>query len=162
MATARELEDKLWKALESDMTVMLSVVGAENGHSRPMTAQIEDRQGPLWFFTASDTAIAGLLSEGARAGALAFASKGHDVFASIDGELRIETDRAAVDRLWNVMVAAWFEGGKDDPKVTLLRFDPGEAQIWENGSSLMAGVKALLGVDPKKDYQKQVATVRLD
>lgn len=66
-----------------------------------------------------------------------------------------------VDRLWNPYVAAWYEGGKDDPKLALLRLDADHAQIWLNGSSLLACIKVLLGVDPKKDYQDKVADVPL-
>ncbi len=35
------------------------------------------------------------------------------------------------------------------------------AEIWLDGSSLLAGVKMLLGVDPKKDYKDKVAEVSL-
>src|SRR5690606_7827019 len=41
MSDPRELESKFWKALKSDMTVMLGVDGLEDGHTRPMTAQLE-------------------------------------------------------------------------------------------------------------------------
>jgi len=90
-----------------------------------------------------------------------FASKGHDLFASIDGVLNVDNDRAAVDRLWNPFVAAWFEGGKTDPKLQLLRFDAREAQIWLNENSLFAGIKVLLGSDPKAAYDAKTAQVRL-
>ena len=66
-----------------------------------------------------------------------------------------------IDRLWNPFVAAWYEGGKDDPKLALLRFDTEGAEIWLNENSLLAGVKMLFGVDPKKDYQDKVANVDL-
>ena len=92
----------------------------------------------------------------------ALASKGHDVFATVHGSLVHDLDREVVGRLWNPFVAAWYEEGKDDPKLALLRFDPDEAQIWRNGSSMVAGAKALLGIDPKRDYRKNVADVRLD
>ena len=58
-------------------------------------------------------------------------------------------------------VAAWFEGGKDDPNLVLLRLDAETAEIWLNESNLLAGVKMLLGADPKKDYQDKVADVDL-
>jgi general stress protein 26 len=90
-----------------------------------------------------------------------FTSKGHDVFAAVHGDLSLERDRAVVDRHWNRYVAAWFEGGKDDPKMRLLRFDPDEAEIWVDGSSLVAGIRLLLGADPKQQYKENVAKVRL-
>ena len=64
-----------------------------------------------------------------------------------------------IDRLWNRFVAAWFEGGKDDPKLALLRFDVRDGQIWLNEHSLFAGVKLMLGQDPKEEYKDKVAAV---
>jgi general stress protein 26 len=157
-----EIAATFWKALKSDRTVMLGLAGIEEGHSHPMTALLEgdEERGPLWFFTSKDTDLARSL--GARHRAVAhFASKGHDVFASLHGELIADNDRAAVDRLWNRFIAAWFEGGKDDPKVQLLRFEPEHAQVWLNEHSLFAGVKLLLGQDPKQQYRDKVANVDL-
>lgn len=160
MATPQELETKFWKALKSDMTVMLGLSGVEDGHARPMTAQVEDDRSPIWFFTARDTGIVQNLQRGSRAAAT-FASKGHDLFATMHGSLHLDNDRAVIDRLWNPFVAAWYKGGKDDPKLALLRFDAEHAEIWLDEFSIVAGVKMLLGVDPKTDYKDKVAEVSL-
>jgi general stress protein 26 len=161
MPTPAELEAKFWKALKSDRTAMLGLAGPSGGHAQPMTAQIEgDEGGPIWFFSASDVDLVEATGDGADA-FLQFASKGHDLFASVDGRLSVGTDRATIERLWNPFVAAWFEGGKDDPKLRLLRFDPGQAQVWLNENSLFAGVKMLLGSDPKEDFKDKVAEVNL-
>lgn len=161
MASNAELKAKFWQALDSDRTAMLGLHDADLVHPRPMTAQVEGEHGPIWFFTAADTDLAEA-AQGPRRAVLTFASKGHDLFATVHGELRVDNDRATIDRLWNPFVPAWFEGGRDDPKVTLLRFDPHEAEIWLNASSLVAGVKALLHIDPKRDYHDKVGEVRLD
>ena len=166
MPTPHDLEESFWKALKSDMTVMLSAVDVEEGHARPMTAQLDEEEtgdsaGPIWFFTSNETALAESLATGGHRGMFSFIAKGHGLFATVHGDLSMNTDRAVIDRLWNPFVAAWYEGGKDDPKLRLLRFDPDDAEIWENGSSLVAGVKALLGVDPKKSYKDKVAKVSL-
>jgi len=39
--------------------------------------------------------------------------------------------------------------------------DNDRAEIWLDGSSLVAGVRMLPGVNPKRDYADQVATVHL-
>jgi general stress protein 26 len=162
MPTPSELEAKFWKALKSDMTVMLGLDGVDDGHARPMTAQIEgDEGGPIWFFTAKDNHVVKNLDEGDRAIAT-FTSKGHDLFATLHGRLSLDTDRAVIDRLWNRFVAAWYERGKDDPKLALLRLDPDRGQIWLDGSSLVAGIRMMLGFDPKEDYKDKVAKVNLD
>lgn len=159
MTTPHELEQKMWKALESDRTLMLGLDGVEDGHSRPMTAQVENDSGPIWFFTSRDNALVQHLGKGHRAIA-AFSAKDHELFASIKGNLVLDNDPAVIERLWNPFVAAWYEG-KDDPKLALLRLDAEQAEIWLNASSLLAGVKMLLGVDPKDDYKDKVAKVDL-
>ena len=167
MPSPQDLEAKFWKALRSDMTMMLGLDGVEDGHARPMTAQLDDgdgakdeHRGPIWFFCSKDNQLIGLLAQGHRASAH-FASKGNDLFATIHGNVSEDTDRAVVERLWNPFVAAWFPGGKDDPDLRLLRLDPERAQIWLDENSLFAGVKMLLGADPKQDYKDKVAEVTL-
>jgi general stress protein 26 len=156
-----DLKGKFWKSIKSDMTVMIGLDGGTNAAPRPMTAQIEeDSGGPLWFFTSKDSELATGAGKGKPATAT-YASKGHDIFATIHGTLVVDNDRAAIDRLWNPYVAAWYEGGKDDPKLALLRYDADEAEIWEDASSLVAGIKTLLGINPQKDYEDKVATVKL-
>lgn len=160
MTDQTEIVEKFWKALKSDRTFMLGLAGAALTHSRPMTANFDgDDRGTIWIFTATDTELA--KSTGARHEATGcFAAKGHDLFATMHGMLYPSNDRAVIDRLWNPFIAAWYDG-KDDPKLALLRFEPETAEIWLNDSSLLAGIKTLLGKDPKKEYQDKVAQVVL-
>jgi general stress protein 26 len=125
-----------------------------------MTAQFENDCSPIWFFTSTENALVKALPRGRRAIAT-FASKGHDLFAAVHGSLAVDTDPAVVDRLWNRFVAAWFERGKTDPKLALLRLDAERAEIWQDASSLLSGVKLLMGIDPKAAYKDKVADVPL-
>jgi general stress protein 26 len=162
MPTPQELEAAFWKALKSDMTMMLGLDGVEDGHARPMTAQVENDRSPIWFFASKDNELVRKLGSGQGNRAIAtFASKGHDLFATVHGSVRVDNDRAVIDRLWNRYVAAWYPGGKDDPKLALLRLDGERAEIWEDASSIVSGIKMLLGADPKEDYKDKVAEVRL-
>jgi general stress protein 26 len=160
MPTPDELQDKFWKALKSDMTMMIGLDGIEDGHARPMTAQLDGEAGPIWFFTAKDNTLVQKIGQNDRAIAT-FTSKDHELFATVHGRLSVDTNRAVIDRLWNRYVAVWYEGGKDDPKLTLLRLDAERAEIWLDASSLVAGIKMLLGSDPKADYRDKVARVEL-
>ena len=164
MTTEAEIEAKFWKALKGDRVAMLGLSGIEEGHSQPMSAQLleedQERGGAIWFFTSKDTELARTLGESHRA-QLHFSSKGHELFAAVHGVLSPYNDRAIIDRLWSKFVAAWFPGGKDDPKLLLLRFDPDRAQVWLNENSALAGIRILLGRDPKQDYRQKVADVDL-
>ncbi len=84
MPTPEELEQKLWASITADMTLMLGLDGVEEGQMRPMTALVEDARPPIWIFTSRDTAMAAILATSKPATA-AFASKGHDLFATLHG-----------------------------------------------------------------------------
>ena len=160
MTTASELKAKFWKAVKSDMTMMIGLEGQEKGHTRPMTAQVDGDHGPIWFFTSTESGLIEKMKRGKNPAIASFVSKGHNLFASVIGNLTVDNDKKVIDRLWNPFVAAWYEG-KDDPKLALLRLDAESAEIWLDGSSLLAGIMMLFGSDPKQDYKDNVATVKL-
>lgn len=158
MQQDNEFIDKFWNSIRSDMTAM---VGTDSVSPRPMTAQFDGERPVIYFFTSKETDLVKAAASPQKA-QLIYAAKGHDLFAAVDGTLRVNNDPALIDRLWNRFVAAWFEGGKDDPKLSLLRFDPGSAEVWKDASSLVAGIKMFLGMgDPKEDYKDDVAEVKL-
>lgn len=157
MTANTELKKKFWNTLTKDRTAMLGCTGT---YPRPMTAQVEKDRGPIWFFTARENDLAEATARKSQDGLLMFAAKDHAMFATVGGTLRQDNDPRVIDRLWNPFVAAWYTG-KDDPKLRLLRFDPGNAEIWLNESSLLAGIKMLVGIDPKKSFEDDVAKVRL-
>jgi hypothetical protein len=59
------------------------------------------------------------------------------------------------------LVAANLTASNAPPKLVLLRLEPDRAEIWGDASSFIAGIKLLLGVDPKKEYKDKVAEVHL-
>ncbi|HUG46478.1 MAG TPA: pyridoxamine 5'-phosphate oxidase family protein [Sphingomicrobium sp.] len=159
MTDEQKLESKFWDFLEESPFVMLGLKGS--GFTRPMTAQIDkDRQ--IYFFASrSDELVTGLAHS---TDAIAtYASKGHDFFASMKGVLVVNNDREKIDRLWSVMISAWYEQGKDDPDLVLLRFDTDRADVWEagTGSAVKAAWLKLTGRDPKEQSQEDRAQVML-
>jgi general stress protein 26 len=162
MANETEIRDRFWKELKSERTIMLGIDGEPGGGMQPMTALVEeDDGGPLWIFTSKESDLVRAIG-GGKAAHATFTGKKHDLFANIVGRLVEDTgNRTVIDRLWNPWVAAWFEGGKDDPKLALLRFDAGQAKIWLNATPLGAAIEWLLRRDPKESYKDKVAEVAL-
>jgi general stress protein 26 len=162
MADDREIEEKFWKALDDSPFVMLGIEGARNGATQPMSANFEDKdreRGCLWFFTANDHDFTRALGQSSR-GIGADSAKGHGLYASIRGTLVIDNDRATIDRLWNPIVAEWYEG-KDDPKLALVRFDLDDAKIWlsDIGGFLKPAFNKLFGRKPEAGMKEKVAEV---
>ena len=158
-----ELKKLFWKELQGSPFVMLGLQGVEDSRTRPMTAQVDvpedgdkDDGGRLYFFGSKTETLVTAMGQSHKAVAT-YASKGHDLFAHIHGQLVLDQDRAVIDRLWNPFIASWYKDGKDDPDLALIRFDTSEANIWkaETGSTLKAAaMKALFDIDPGKDFQK--------
>jgi general stress protein 26 len=161
--TEAEIASKFWKSLRSDRTLMLGLTGTHDGHCQPMTAVMEQEtdRGPLWIFTAKDVHLVRSMAAQSCTAAGQFVSKGHELFASLQGVVSAVDDPAMVDRLWNRFIAAWYPDGKEDPSLQLLRFDLAHAHIWLNEHSLVAGLKIILGSDPKKDYEGKVVDMML-
>jgi general stress protein 26 len=162
MADDREIEEKFWKALDDSPFVMLGIEGARDGATQPMSANFEDKdreRGCLWFFTANDHDFTRALGQSSR-GIGAYSAKGHGLFASIRGTLVMDNDRATIDRLWNPIVAEWYEG-KDDPKLALVRFDLDDAKIWlsDMGGFLKPAFNKLFGRKPEAGMKEKVAEV---
>ena len=162
MADDGEIEEKFWNALEDSPFVMLGIEGAREGATQPMTANFEDEdrdRGCLWFFTANDHDFTRAMGQSNR-GIGAFSAKGHGIFASLRGTLAIDNDRATIDRLWNPIVAEWYEG-KDDPKLALVRFDLDDAKIWlsDIGGFLKPAFNKLFGHEPEAGMKEKVAEV---
>jgi general stress protein 26 len=92
--------------------------------------------GVIWFISSVDTDLVQSLGMGEDADYVVI-SDDHGVHISLRGKLYHLHDDAKLDALWSPMVGAWFEGGKDDPRVALLRLDPEVAEIWASSTSML-------------------------
>ena len=160
MADDAEIEARFWKDLKASPFVMLGLDGARDGHTQPMAAKTEGDSGPIWFFTTKDNTLVEAMAQSHRAIAT-YTAKGHDLFASIHGTLVVDNDRSTIDRLWDGHTEAWFDGGKDDPRLCLIRLDTDRAELWKGGSSFGAAITRLFGADPKESYKDNIAKVTL-
>jgi general stress protein 26 len=140
--TAESL-DAFWSALESSPFLMLGLP-AQAAHSMPMTAQFDDRRGPIWFYGSRSSRLAEGLTSTNDAMAQ-YVGEGHKLFACIAGTLTIDNNPAIIDKFWSNSVEAWYEQGKSDPDLVMLRFDPTDIEIWEADMSLVGKLKLMFG-----------------
>jgi general stress protein 26 len=125
MSDRTAVERRLWDEIERHQIGMLGVVGSST--PQPMTAFVEQEREEIWFFTRSDTDLARQAGEG-RAAMFVFQQK--EVQACISGELSVQHDPARIAKYWNAVVAAWYPQGKDDPRLTMMRLECMDAEVW--------------------------------
>lgn len=148
------LKKQMWEKMEDSPFLMIGLEG--RGHSEPLTAQLDKNLADtIYFFVSRDNR----LTAGGPAMAH-FVSKGHDFFACIAGTVSVDNDPAMIDRLWSSSVEAWFPGGKSDPALTLLRFDIGEAELWEADISMIGRLKMMFGGDIREQEAGHHAKVQ--
>lgn len=151
-----DIRKEMWKAMSKSPYLMVALEG-QHMHAQPMTAQLdEDADGCFWFYTRKDNRLA------AGGPAMAqFVAKGHDVFACISGRLVQESDPEVIDRYWSPQAAAWYDGGRSDPNLLMLRFDLDDAEIWTADIGVVGLFKLMTGQKVKMDDVGEHETVAL-
>lgn len=105
----------------------------------PMSPALrQTRDGKIWFIAAAgETLVSDTADGSAHAARFVIADAKSGLYANIEGTLTQVEDDKVLDELWNVMVAAYFDGEKDDADVRLLAFCPQIAGAWFNTTSSM-------------------------
>lgn len=129
--TAAEAEKEFWDHLQTSNTGLLGL-DRPGYHARPMTAFREEETGTIWLFTRDDTDLARDAGTGSGESAMFhYGSKDQSVWACIHGTLSVvPRNPELIDKHWNPILAAWYPEGKDDPHMTLLRFNADDGRIW--------------------------------
>ena len=83
----------------------------------------------------ADNALAMPVTSGQIGALVGVRAQVDDTIAKTDGIAknlipRADYDRERMDKYWNATVAAWYPNGKDDPRLTLLRLDARDAEVW--------------------------------
>ena len=98
-------------------------------HSRPLAVLDDVFEGSIWFFTQDPSPKSEDIAANPEVNVAYADSKG---YLSIAGTATIEHNPTRIDQLWNPMAEAWFENGRDDPSVALLRVDARSAEYWSS------------------------------
>lgn len=131
-------ERQLWDEIAKIHAGMLGIEGSHM-HFQPMAPHVDTKTSTIWFFTKSDTDLVRHVGNGAKAH-FCVVGKDHDYHACLSGVVTERKDSAKLEEYWSSIVEAWYEGGKADPKLTMLAMHVDDAEIWAStGSALKFG-----------------------
>jgi general stress protein 26 len=132
----QEAIDKLKELVDTIDIGMLCTYpsGSKFVHAIPMSRQEVDDQGAIWFLFSSASETFKNLHEHPELSIFYSDIKGYN-FLSINGVGTISRDQERIDNYWNKFMDAWFEKGKEDPQVRILKVVPTEAHYWDNATS---------------------------
>lgn len=118
---------------------------ATRGGVRPMGVRRCDDDGTLWFLSDKHSHKNAEIAADGRV-ELYFQATEHSGFLHLTGQAAVTQDRALIDALWSPMLRVWFNDGKDDPCISVLRVTPTEGQYWDTKhGDMVAGIKMLIG-----------------
>ncbi|WP_246185033.1 pyridoxamine 5'-phosphate oxidase family protein [Paracoccus aestuariivivens] len=121
-------EQVFWKRLDGINAGMLGI--RERMKLVPMSHYADPEARALWFITADGTDLVADVQGGAKDAIHIVGDASGKLFAQIEGRLELSEDREKLDEIWSSVASAWFEDGKEDPDLRLLRLSLTGAEIW--------------------------------
>lgn len=97
---------------------------------RPMSVLDIDDEGNLWFMSMKDSNKNREIASDPFTH-LFFQENKNSGFLNIYGITEIITDQERIDKLWNPLLKVWFQGGKDDLNISLLKVVPARSYYWD-------------------------------
>jgi general stress protein 26 len=118
------------KELGKDQICLLCTMDGGEIISRPMGTSGIDDDGTIWFFSPKDSDKNRQIKKDHAVYVMYMnAAKNH--YLTLNGVANIVLDKSKVDELWSPMMKAWFEEGKDDPNISLLKVTPTDGHYWD-------------------------------
>ncbi|WP_417721927.1 pyridoxamine 5'-phosphate oxidase family protein [Salipiger sp.] len=131
----KDLKHAFWKQLAD---VRAGLLAADGERPVPMSPTPDEEATAIWFITAKGTAADRAATGGGEASFHVADSKAH-LYANVFGTLTVVNDGRKLDEIWNAVAAAWFEDGRKDSSIQLVKFTPHEAEVWsgDGGASFL-------------------------
>ena len=122
-------------------TMMTTRNGENHLHSCPMnTTETSIGAKEIWFIGHKPSETVDNIKQNPEVN-LAYVTQDSEKYLSISGTAELVEDEEKLNELWSVMYNAYFEQGKDDPKVQLIKVVPHGAEYWANGNAITSAVK---------------------
>ena len=162
--TATEGVEKLKELVKAINICLFSTNLKKNDGAtfRPMSAQEVDAEGNIWFFSEIDS-DKNLEIQKDNLVQLIFSDPSKSSYLIVNGVAEIVIDRQKIEELWSAATKIWFEEGKEDPNISLIKVKTQTAFYWDTegnkminffkflasiatGSNLLMGVKGSIKV----------------
>lgn len=111
---------------------------AQDKHMQPMSPQVDEDAQVIYFYSDRFSDLGKAVSE--NPSYVHFCHIDDDYQASVKGYLETHHETSTVEKYWSPIVAAWYPGGKSDPKLLMLKFTPENAAVWASDKSAIGFV----------------------
>ncbi|MFC0267070.1 pyridoxamine 5'-phosphate oxidase family protein [Kushneria aurantia] len=147
-----EHKQKIWNLIKEISVGMLVTLDDGVPRARPMHLVQEAYDGTLWFYT-KRSAEKSFEAEADRDVCITFSDQEEGVYVSMSGRARLRSDSELIDKYWNPFVAAWFDGGREDPDIALMEIDIDFGEHWQSKESKAFQLYEIAKSNVKKEHK---------
>lgn len=132
--------------------MMITKMGEDIAHSRPMGVAEVDDDGAFWFLTLCTSRKYRELGEDPRVD-LHFTNPSDQEFLTVNGRATFLNDRARIERLFSPIAKVWVPDGPENPDLRLIKVTPLDGYYWDTkNGKVIAGIKILASlISDRKD-----------
>ncbi|WP_201508473.1 pyridoxamine 5'-phosphate oxidase family protein [Psychrobacter alimentarius] len=132
----QEQIDKIQDVIKDVKFAMMSTVNSKGDvHAWPMTtSETSIGAKEIWFIGDKTSDVVKDIQNNQKIG-LSYASKDEKNYVSVSANAELSSDQAKLEELWSPVYNAFFEHGKEDPNVQLIKVVPHGVECWLSGSS---------------------------
>ncbi|MGB3109422.1 MAG: pyridoxamine 5'-phosphate oxidase family protein [Psychrobacter alimentarius] len=132
----QEQIDKIQDVIKDVKFAMMSTVNSKGDvHAWPMTtSETSIGAKEIWFIGDKTSDVVKDILDNPKIG-LSYASEDEKNYVSVSANAELSSDQAKLDELWSPVYNAFFEHGKEDPNVQLIKVVPHGVECWLSGSS---------------------------
>lgn len=125
-------QEQLLSEIKDARCVMLGSP-AQGEHMQPMSPQVDEDAQVIYFYSDRFSDLGKAVIQDPTN--VHFCHIDDDYQACVKGYLETHHESSTVEKYWNPIVAAWYPGGKADPKLLMLKFTPENAAVWASDKS---------------------------
>ncbi|MGP5211965.1 pyridoxamine 5'-phosphate oxidase family protein [Psychrobacter alimentarius] len=132
----QEQIDKIQDVIKDVKFAMMSTVNSKGDvHAWPMTtSETSIGAKEIWFIGDKTSDVVKDIQDNPKIG-LSYASEDEKNYVSVSANAELSSDQAKLEELWSPVYNAFFEHGKEDPNVQLIKVVPHGVECWLSGSS---------------------------
>ncbi|MES1965701.1 pyridoxamine 5'-phosphate oxidase family protein [Psychrobacter sp. AH5] len=128
--------DRVQEIVKDVKFAMMTTVNKDGDlHAWPMTTtETSIGAKEIWFIGDKTSDVVKDIQNNKKVG-LTYSSQDAKNYVSVSANAELSDDKAKLDELWSAMDNAFFEHGKEDPNVQLIKVVPHGVECWISGSS---------------------------
>ncbi|MFA6151139.1 MAG: pyridoxamine 5'-phosphate oxidase family protein [Chitinophagaceae bacterium] len=140
----REGIEKMKSLAEGKVCFLLTHLPDGEIDTRPMSTLEVDEEGIFWYLCRDESNLVEQIKDDSKIDLLV-GDNSNNSYLFVKANAIVFRDQEIIDRLWNPIAKAWFEEGKEDPHIRIVKAEPFDAHYMDTQhGKLVSSIKILI------------------